>query len=127
MVVTRSRSGYTDTVARLIEAITSRGMTVFARIDHAAGAREVELELRPEEVVLFGSPRAGTPLMQSDPRVGIELPLHILVWEDGDGAALGYHDPRELAARYDLAGREPALETMASLLEGLARQAAGLV
>ena len=71
---------------RLITAITSRGLTVFARVDHAAAAREAGMELAAEELVVFGNPRAGTPLMQSDPRIGIELPLRMLVWEDGVGA-----------------------------------------
>jgi uncharacterized protein (DUF302 family) len=94
MLVTRSRSGYAETVSRLIAAITSRGLTVLGQIDHAAAANEVGLELPPEEVVLFGNPRAGTPPMQSDPRIGVEFPLRMLVWEDRDGALLGYNDPR---------------------------------
>jgi uncharacterized protein (DUF302 family) len=66
VLVTRSALGYADTVSRLIEGITSRGLTVFGQIDHAAAASEVGLELAAEVVVLFGNPRAGTPLMQSD-------------------------------------------------------------
>ena len=85
MIVKRSASAYADTVSRLLEAIEERDLTVFARIDHAAGARAAGLELASEEVVAFGNPRAGTPLMQSDPRVGIELPLRILAWEDDPG------------------------------------------
>ena len=68
LVVKRSVSGYSDTMRSLLAAIERRGLTVFARIDHAAAAREVGLELAEEEVVLFGNPRAGTPLMQSDRR-----------------------------------------------------------
>jgi uncharacterized protein (DUF302 family) len=125
MVTRRSTSGYSETVARLVEAIESHGLTVFARIDHAAGAREAGLELADEEVVLFGSPRAGTPLMQSDPRIGIELPLRILVWADDDGVLLGFRDPRELGDAYDLAERDQAiLEQMATLLAGLVDGAA---
>jgi uncharacterized protein (DUF302 family) len=122
---TQSTSGYVDTARRLIGAITSRGLTVFARIDHAAAARGAGLELAAEEVVLFGNPRAGTPLMQTDPRIGIELPLRILVWEDGDGALLGYTDPRELAARYDVEPHHGTLETMSRLLAALVTEAAG--
>src|SRR4030088_1694325 len=112
MLTTRSTFGYAETVKRLIEAIASRGLTVFAQIDHAAAASEAGLELAPELVVLFGNPRAGTPLMQSDPRIGVELPLRMLVWEDGDGALLGYNDPRELAARYDVEPHHETLEMM---------------
>ena len=125
MVTKRSASDYGETVVRLVEAIESRGLTVFARIDHAAAAREAGLELADEQVVLFGSPRAGTPLMQSDPRIGIELPLRILVWADADGVLLGYRDPRELAGPYDIAAEQAILEQMATLLGALADEAAG--
>jgi uncharacterized protein (DUF302 family) len=124
--VKRSASGYRETVARVIDAIERRGLTLFARIDHAAAAREAGLELADEQVVLFGNPRAGTPLMESDPRIGIELPLRILVWADADGVLLGYRDPRELAGPYDIAAEHQAiLEQMATLLGELADEAAG--
>jgi uncharacterized protein (DUF302 family) len=126
VVVKRSASGYDETVVRVIDAIERHGLTVFARIDHAAAAREAGLELADEEVVLFGDPRAGTPLMQGDPRVGIELPLRILIWADPSGVLLGYRDPRELGGPYDIAAaREPILERMAVLLGQLADEATG--
>jgi uncharacterized protein (DUF302 family) len=126
VVIKRSASGYSETVRRLIEAVDSRGLTVFARIDHAAGAREAGLELADEQVVLFGNPRAGTPLMQSDPRIGVELPLRILIWADASGVLLGYRDPRELSDAYDIAAdQQPILEQMAKLLEQLADEAGG--
>jgi uncharacterized protein (DUF302 family) len=126
VVTKRSASGYGETVDRLVDAIESRGLTVFARIDHAAAAREAGLELADEQVVLFGNPRAGTPLMQSDPRIGVELPLRILVWADADGVLLGYRDPRELAGPYDIAAEHQAiLDQMATLLGALADEAAG--
>jgi uncharacterized protein (DUF302 family) len=125
VVTKRSASGYRETVDRLLGAIEARGLTVFARIDHAAGARAAGLELPDEEVVLFGSPRAGTPLMQSDPRVGVDLPLRILVWADAAGVSLGFRDPRELAATYDLTSEHEAiLERMTALLGELVEQAA---
>jgi uncharacterized protein (DUF302 family) len=123
MIIKRSTSGYAETVSALLSAIEQRGLTVFARIDHAAGAREVGMELADEEVVLFGSPRGGTPLMQSDRRVGIELPLRMLVWREGEDVLLAYRDPRELSAGYDLDGLRDALEQMAGLLEALAAAA----
>jgi len=125
MEVSRSTTDYADTLRRLLEGIESRGLTVFARIDHAASAREAGLELAPEEVVLLGNPRAGTPLMQHDPRIGVELPLRMLVWEDADGASVGYNDPLDLAAHYDLEPNRATLEAMSSLLASLAREAAG--
>jgi uncharacterized protein (DUF302 family) len=126
VVTKRSAHGYSETVGRLVEAIESRGLTVFARIDHAAGAREAGLELADEEVVLFGNPRAGTPLMRSDPRIGVELPLRMLIWADTSGVLLGYRDPRELAGAYGIAAdQQPILEQMATLLEQLADEAGG--
>jgi uncharacterized protein (DUF302 family) len=120
----RSASSHSETVGSLLTAIERRGLTVFARIDHAAAAREAGLELAEEEVVLFGSPRAGTPLMLSDRRIGIELPLRILVWRDGAEVLLAYSDPRDLSDEYDVAEQRSTLEQMAKLLEELASEAA---
>jgi uncharacterized protein (DUF302 family) len=124
VIVRRSSSGYAATAERLIAAIEDRGLTVFARIDHAAAAREAGMELAAEEVVLFGNPRAGTPLMQADPRVGVELPLRILIWEDAESALLGHRDPRELAREYELQPHHEMLEQMAALLDELVDSAA---
>lgn len=123
MIVKRSVSGNAETVKALIEGIERRGLTVFARIDHAAAAHDVGLGLADEEVVLFGNPRSGTPLMQSDPRVGIELPLRVLVWWDGEGTRVAYSDPRELNSAYDLAGHQSTLEQMGTLLDDLTNEA----
>jgi uncharacterized protein (DUF302 family) len=123
-VVKRSVSSHSDTVASLLESIERRGLIVFARIDHAAAAREAGLELAEEEVVLFGSPRAGTPLMLSDRRIGIELPLRILIWRDGPDVLLAYSDPRDLSDEYDVAEHRSTLEQMAKLLEDLIGEAA---
>jgi uncharacterized protein (DUF302 family) len=114
-----------DAIERLIAAIQESGSAVLGRVDHAAGARSVGLELADEEVVLFGNPAGGTPLMQSDPRVGIELPLRMLVWQGPDGTQLGYRDPRELAEAYDLAGHGDTLERMNGQLAHVAAAAAG--
>lgn len=124
MIVVRSDAGYTETARSLVAAIERRGLTIFARIDHAAGAREVGLELADEQVVLFGSPRSGTPLMQDDPRIGIELPLRMLVWRDGEQVLLGHNDPRELARSYDVSAHAQTLEQMTALLDALATEAA---
>jgi uncharacterized protein (DUF302 family) len=124
-VVTQlSASRYPETVQLLLDAIEHRGLTVFARIDHAAGARGVGMELADEQVVIFGSARAGTPLMQSDPRIGIELPLRILVWRQGTEVLLGFRDPRELGGAYEVDGQAAVLEQMATLLGELVAEAA---
>jgi uncharacterized protein (DUF302 family) len=78
----RSSHGPTDTMNRLEAEVKAKGMTVFARIDHAAGATAAGLPLRPTEVLIFGNAKAGTPLMQSVQTIGIDLPLKALVWQD---------------------------------------------
>jgi uncharacterized protein (DUF302 family) len=125
MLTTASATGHGETMSRLIDAISQRGLTVFAQIDHAAAAREVGMDLPDEVVVVFGSPRAGTPLMQADPRVGIELPLRILVWDQDGQTIVGYNDPKDLVGAYDLASQAATLDAMSSLLQALARDAAG--
>jgi uncharacterized protein (DUF302 family) len=119
VVIKRSTSSYEETAGLLIDAIERRGLTVFARIDHAAGARSVGMELADEEVVIFGSPQSGTPLMQSDPEIGIELPLRILLWRNGEEVLTGYRDPRALSGMHDVSGQQAILEKMAALLESL--------
>src|SRR4030081_1403704 len=88
--VTKSAQPVAATADRLIAALEGRGITVFARIEHGGGARAAGLELPDEELLVFGDPRAGTPLMQDDPQGGYELPLRLLVWEAGGGTLLGY-------------------------------------
>jgi uncharacterized protein (DUF302 family) len=111
--------------ARLREALDAHGLQLFARIDHAAGARKAEVELEPNVLLIFGNPSVGTPLMQAAPRVGIELPLRMLIWQDPDGTHVGYLDPRELADRYGLDGQEQTLERQAAVLSAVAAAAAG--
>jgi len=83
------------------------------------------LELEEEQVILFGNPRSGTPLMQDDRRIGIELPLRILVWQVGAEVCIGYRDPRELSNIYNVRALETTLDQMATLLEALTTEAAG--
>jgi uncharacterized protein (DUF302 family) len=125
VIVTRSVFGHAETVRRLLEAIERRRLRLFARVDHAAAAREAGVELPDEEVLLFGNPAVGTPLMLADPRIGIELPLRMVVWRDGDRTLLGHRDPRELADEYEVGAHRPALDGMATRLGDLAAEAAG--
>src|SRR5258708_15830199 len=90
---------------RLEAKVKASGMSVFARIDHAAGASSVGLSLRPTEVLIFGSPKGGTPLMQAAQTIGLDLPLRALVWEDEAGDSwLSYNDPVWLAQRHGITG-----------------------
>ena len=124
MITRASSNGFAETLSRLLGAIAAHGLTVFAQFDHAAAAHEVNMDLAAETVVVFGNPRAGTPLMQSDPRVGIELPLRIVLWNTDEETMIGYSDPRELAHVYDIAGLAATLDAMAGLLAELAQAAA---
>jgi uncharacterized protein (DUF302 family) len=105
------------TVDRVIAALGRRGITVFARIDHAAGARKAGLELADEELVIFGDPRAGTLLMQADAAVGYELPLRFLIWDAGGQTMIGYRPPTELLNDFAVAGQLETLRRMENLLE----------
>jgi uncharacterized protein (DUF302 family) len=121
----RSSFGPQDTMSRLEAAVQAKGMTVFARIDHAAGATAVGLPLRPTEVLIFGHAKGGTPLMQSVQTIGIDLPLKALVWQDASGVTwLSYNDPAWLAQRHALGGAtEAAVGNMTAALAAVAKAA----
>ncbi|HEX4563619.1 MAG TPA: DUF302 domain-containing protein [Solirubrobacteraceae bacterium] len=110
---------------RVVAAVGRRGIDRFARIDHAGGARSAGLELDDEEVLVFGDPRVGTLLMQSDPAIGYELPLRVLVWTRGGATHVGYRPASDLASRYAVAGRAEVLARMDALLGQIVAEAAG--
>jgi len=92
-----------EIVARIQQILTAKGITLFALVDHSGEAQKVGLSMRPTKLLIFGSPRAGTPLMIATPSIAIDLPLKLLVWEDGDGKVwLSYNDPAWLQARHQL-------------------------
>ena len=118
----QSSFGPKETMDRLEAEIRAQGMKVFARIDHAAGAAEAGLRLAPTELIIFGNARAGTPLMQSAPTVGIDLPLKILVWEDTAGKTwISYNEPSWIAQRHNVANAEPVVSKMAAGLSAISR------
>ncbi len=121
----RSSYGPNETMDRLEAEVKTQGMTVFARIDHAAGAAEAGLSLQPTELLIFGSPKGGTPLMQSAQTIGIDLPLKALVWQDAsDNTWLSYNDPSWLVKRHGLgADVQAAVNGIAGALSSLARTA----
>jgi uncharacterized protein (DUF302 family) len=128
LITIPSSYGAKNTADRLDAAIKAKGMTVFARIDHAAGAAEVGLSLRPTELLVFGNAKGGTPLMQSNQMIGIDLPLKALVWQDETGKTwLSYNDPRWLAKRHELGSHlDPPVSAMIAGVSAIAREAAGL-
>ena len=110
---------------RLEAEVKARGLTVFARIDHAAGAAQADLALRPTEVLVFGNAKGGTPLMQASQSIGIDLPLRVLVWEDESGQIwLAYNEPSWLAKRHGLGPEsQPSVDALAAALRVLAKKA----
>lgn len=112
------------TMDRFESVVKEKGMTVFARIDHAAGAEKIGKTLRPTELLIFGNPQGGTPLMLCGQTAGIELPLKALVWRDEAGKVwLGYNDPAWFAARHKIAECGLAVEYMSKALAGFAQAA----
>ena len=113
---------------RLEAEIRVKGMTVVARIDHAAGAAAVGLPLRPTELLIFGNAKGGTPLMQANQAIGIDLPLKALVFEDDAGKVwLAYNDPRWLARRHGMdAAVSRTIDAMAVALDAVATKATKL-
>jgi uncharacterized protein (DUF302 family) len=120
-----SSFGPKETMDRLIAEIGAKGLQVFARIDHAAGAAEVGLSLRPTELIIFGNARGGTPLMEASQTTGIDLPLKVLVWQDAPGKTwLSYNEPGWIAQRHRVANADPAVSNMAAALSKIVRAAA---
>jgi uncharacterized protein (DUF302 family) len=123
LVAVKSAHPPKTTLDRFEATAKERGLTVFARIDHAAGAQKVGKTLRPTELLIFGNPQGGTPLMECAQSSGIDLPLKALVWEDAQGQSwLGYNDPAWLAQRHGAASC-PVVENLRKALSGLADSA----
>lgn len=124
-LVTRP-SGYSvaGTIDRLETVVKSKGMTVFARIDHAAAAKEAGLSMRPAQLLIFGNPRGGTPLMNAAPTIGIDLPLKALAWEDAEGKVwLTYNAASYLRERHDVRGADEPLGKLEKGLDAMANKA----
>jgi uncharacterized protein (DUF302 family) len=123
----RSTSGPKETMSRLEAAVNAKGLTIFAHVDHAAGAAAVGMPLRPTDLLIFGNAKGGTPLMQSAQTVGIDLPLKILVWQDASGDTfVSYNDPAWLAKRHGLSRETDAtVAALAAVLAALTKAAAG--
>jgi len=118
VVKTGSRS-VADTVNELTNAIEMTGGKVAAVIDHAAAAEKAGMELAPTTLVIFGNPKIGTPLMKENQQIGIDLPMRILVWQDGEATKVGYIKPDKIASWYGIAADNPSVETMIGALDKL--------
>ena len=114
-----------DTMDRLEAELRARAINIFARIDHAAGACEVGLELRPTEVIIFGNASGGMPLMQLGQTVGIDLPLKALVWQDAAAQTwISYNEPNWIAQRHGLTNADAIVSKLAELLRAVTTRAA---
>jgi uncharacterized protein (DUF302 family) len=126
LVTLPSRHGAAQTLDQLESLLRQRNIRIFARIDHAQAARDAGLTLRPTQVLIFGNPQAGTPVMQANQTVGIDLPLKVLAWEDADGKSwLTCNDPQYLFERHGIRDKGAIATAMAGLLHELATAAAG--
>lgn len=108
------------TIDRFEAGAKARGLNVFARIDHAAGAQKIGKTLRPTELLIFGNPQGGTPLMECAQTAGIDLPLKVLAWQDAGGTVwLAYNEPRYLMHRHRAGECQPAVDNVLRVLEAL--------
>jgi uncharacterized protein (DUF302 family) len=125
LVTVKSAFGPEETMQRLEAEVKAKGMTIFAHVDHAAGAAAVDMKLRPTDLLIFGAAKGGTPLMQLVQTIGIDLPLKALVWQDEAGATwLSYNDPAYLAHRHGLGESTSApVNAMSGALKAIATKA----
>jgi uncharacterized protein (DUF302 family) len=125
LITIKSNFGPEDTMKRLEAEVKAKGLTVFAHVDHAAGAGAVGLTLRPTDLLIFGNAKGGTPLMQQVQTVGIDLPLKALVWQDEQGATwLSYNDPAYFARRHGVGEpAQAAVNAMTGALHAIATKA----
>lgn len=124
IVSVKSSHSVEDTTDRLVKALETKGMTVFNRINHAEGAKKIGSSLLPTELVIFGNPKVGTPLMVCSRSVAIDLPQKALIWEDDKGQVwLSYNNPTYLAERHGISGCQEVLKKVAGALKNFAAAA----
>ncbi|EOG8234321.1 MULTISPECIES: DUF302 domain-containing protein [Pseudomonadota] len=124
LIAVQSPYSVKETIDRFETAAKSRGINVFLRLDHAQGAKKVGKDLRPTELLVFGNPQGGTPLMECAQTAGIDLPLKALAWQDAAGQVwLAYNDPKYLASRHGADNCGPVAENMSKALGGITQEA----
>ena len=126
LTIVESKFAVKETADRLAKAVEEKGLKVAARVDHAAGAKAAGLDMPPTEVVMFGNPKLGTPLMLANPEIAIDLPMKIVVWQDKAGKVwLGYVAPDAMKARYAIKDKDEAFKLMSGALAAFAKAASG--
>jgi len=124
LIVKQSAHSVAETMDRLATAAEERGLNVFSRIDHAAGAAGAGLDLPPTQVLVIGNPNVGTALMQADRRTALSLPLRIAAWQENGTVWVGYWSPQVFAVQYGISDQIARLEKMADMLDALTDSAA---
>ena len=124
VVNVQSTFNVNETADRLESILKEKGMTVFNRIKHSMGASKVGIELRDTELIIFGNPKVGSPLMKCQQSVAIDLPQKALIWEDDKANVwISYNDPRYLEERHSIAGCEDVIKKIEKALAGIAKSA----
>jgi uncharacterized protein (DUF302 family) len=125
-VVKPSKFSVAESLDRLTKALESKGIKVMARVDHAAGAQKAGLKLKPTQLLVFGNPKLGTPLMQANPGIGLDLPMKVLAWQDDKGKVwLAYTKPDVLKARYAIESKDGVFAKMTGALSKMTGKASG--
>ena len=120
----KSKHSVAATVDKLETALKNKGMTIFKRVSHSGGAAKVGLELRPSELMIFGNPKVGTPLMQCQQLAALDLPQKALVYEDEQGQVwFAYNDPQYIANRHNISGCDDVVSKISKALAGFSRAA----
>lgn len=120
MVTKKSQLSVAKTLDKLENILKKKGLTIFARVDHSANAKKVGLELRPTQLLIFGNPKMGTPLMHSNQTAALDLPQKALAWQDASGQVwITYNDPAYLASRHAISDKDPVIKKMAGALKKL--------
>ena len=124
LVIKPSPYSVEETEHRFLQVLEAKGLNIFATVDHAQNAADVGLQLSPTRVIIFGNPNVGTPLMQRQQSIGIDLPLKLLIWQDEQGVKIAYNDPHYLSERHHLdSTTKQVIDMMAKALHGLTEQA----
>ena len=125
LVVKKSNHNVSETLDRLTTMLKSKGATIFARVDHAAGAKKIGQELPATQLLIFGNPKMGTPLMQQNRNIGLALPMKVLAWRDKAGQVwISYRAPKDLQKGFVLTGKDKLFNKMSGILGKLTDMAA---
>jgi len=120
LVVQKSPYSVSESLDRMTALLDKKGIKVMARVPHSQAAAGVGIEMQPAELLIFGNPKLGSPLMQSQPTTAIDLPMKLIAWQDADGQVwIAYNDPAWIAKRHGITDRDAVIAKMSGALKGL--------